>query len=77
MTKLSYEIYDVRNGERIAEFTDYERMKQTLAEIKQNHAEAGEYCPVSYRQKYTPQHEHSEDRNYIQFFKDKFAKERA
>lgn len=75
MTKLTYEIYDVRTGEKVMEFTDYDAMKKTLAETREIWKEDGHgYCPLSYKQKYTPEHISVGEKNYIQFYKDKFAK---
>lgn len=75
MTKVSYEIYDVRTGKVALTFTDYDRMLQSLAEIKETWREKGEFCPAAYRQIYTPIVQREEDaKSYIQFYKDKFAK---
>ena len=75
MTKVSYEIYDVRTGQVALRFTDYDRMRQSLAEIKETWKEKGEFCPAAYRQVYTPIVQKDEDaKSYIQFYKDKFAR---
>ena len=75
MTKVSYEIYDVRTKETIGEFTDYDAMKQTMAELKAKSKEVGEYCPYSYRQVYTPIAQKDEGaKSYIEFYKNKFVR---
>lgn len=75
MTKLTYEIYDVRTKDVALVFTDYDLMKQIMAELKAKSKEIGEYCPYSYRQAYTPIAQRDEDaKSYIEFYKNKFAR---
>lgn len=54
MTKLSYEIYNVKTDEVLGEFTDYTKCLATMTALRETATENGVYCPYSYRQVYTP-----------------------
>ena len=75
MTKVSYEIYDAKTGAIVLRFTDYDKMLEALADARRIYKEDEEYCPLTYRQVYTPIVQREEDaKSYIQFYKDKFAR---
>lgn len=74
MTKVSYEIYDVKTGAIVLRFTDYHKMLTALADAKRIYKEDGEYCPLTYRQVYTPiVNEDENAKSYIEFYKNKYA----
>lgn len=69
MTKVTYEIYDVKTNEVVLTFTDYHKMLKTLEETRETYREAGEYCPLSYRQVYTPTRAEVGEKNYIDWYR--------
>lgn len=74
MTKVSYEIYDAKTDAVVLRFTDYDKMLTALEDARRIYKEDGEYCPLTYRQVYTPIVQREEDaKSYIQFYKNKFA----
>lgn len=74
MTKVSYEIYDAKTDAVVLRFTDYDKMLTALEDARRIYKEDGEYCPLTYRQVYTPIVQREENaKSYIQFYKDKYA----
>ena len=74
MTKVSYEIYDTKTGAVVLRFTDYKKTLTALADAKQVYEENGEYCPLAYRQIYTPIVQRDKDaKSYIEWYRNKYA----
>lgn len=75
MTKLSYEIYDTKTGAVVLRFTDYDKMLVSLEDARRIYREGNEYCPLTYRQVYTPIVQRDDNaKSYIKFYKNKYAK---
>lgn len=54
MTKLSYEIYNVKTDEILGTCTDYAECLARMTALRETARENKVYCPYAYRAVYTP-----------------------
>lgn len=54
MTKLSYEIYNVKTDEVLGTCTDYTECLARMTALRETARENKVYCPYAYRAVYTP-----------------------
>ena len=70
MTKLSYEIYNVKTNEVLGEYKDYCKCLAEMTALHETARENGTYCPYTYRQVYTPMaNADPKTRNYREWYR--------
>ena len=70
MTKLSYEIYNVKTDEILGACTDYAECLARMTALHETARENGVYCPYAYRAVYTPMaNADPKARNYREWYR--------